>query len=224
MISPLEFFAHLNWIDGKPLIDVIEPYRRKIFQDVFCTFDVDGRPKYNRVLCSRGKKNWKSTDAVLAGLFLLFTREQPQGADGCIVANDQDQAHDNLSLAKKIVMCNPILANEVTIKATEIERNDGRGSLIIIPAKDIAGAHGKSFAYVGYDEIHAYRNYDLFEALAPDPHREVLEWITPYNSLYTSLGYPLADLIRLGKVGTDPRFYFPTPPTLQPIPPCKAMR
>ena len=207
-ISPIQFFGHLKWIDGRPLLDVIEPYRRKIFADVFGTLGSDGRRKYNRVLCSRGKKGWKSADAVLAGLYVLFTCEQAQGADGCIVANDLDQAGDDLTLAKKIIQCNPILANEVTVKSHEIERNDTRGSLRIIPARDVAGAHGKSFAYIGYDEIHSYRDYGLFEALSPDPHREVVEWIASYNSIYTSPGYPLADLIRLGKSGADPRFYF----------------
>jgi hypothetical protein len=29
--SPLDFFANLKWIDGRPLLDTIEPYRRDLF-------------------------------------------------------------------------------------------------------------------------------------------------------------------------------------------------
>ena len=29
---PLDFFSHLVWIDGRPLLDTIEPYRRGIFR------------------------------------------------------------------------------------------------------------------------------------------------------------------------------------------------
>jgi hypothetical protein len=49
----------------------------------------------------------------------------------------------------------------------------------VLPAKDVAGTHGKSAAFVGFDEIHAYRDWSLMEALQPDPTRiDTLQWIT----------------------------------------------
>jgi hypothetical protein len=44
IISPIQFFSHLKWITGRSLLDVIEPYRRKIFTDVLYTFDADRVP------------------------------------------------------------------------------------------------------------------------------------------------------------------------------------
>ena len=66
-ISPLEFFGHLRWIDERPLMDVIEPYRRRIFMDTLHTFGEGGTPHYNLALTGRGKKNWKSADLIWPG-------------------------------------------------------------------------------------------------------------------------------------------------------------
>lgn len=208
MISPLEFFSHLVWIDGRPLLDVVEPYRQRLFMEALYTFN-GGRPKYNRVLAGRAKKNWKSADLVLAAFHRLFAWESSQGNDCFLLANDEGQAGDDLRLAKKLIAANPLLSREVSVKQKEIERLDGKGSMLILPAKDVAGAHGKTYLFIAYDEIHGYRNYDLFEALAPDPSRpDAIEWITSYASIYNSPGAPLFDLIRTGKKNEDPRMCF----------------
>jgi hypothetical protein len=208
-VSPLDFFSHLVWLDGRPLLDTIEPYRRRMFTEALYTFDPDGRPRYNRVLNGRGKKNWKSADLLLAGLYRLLVWTSPQGNDCAIIANDEDQAGDDLALLKKIIAANPLLAREVTVKQKEIERNDARGAFVILPARDVVGLHGKTFLFIGYDEIHGHRNYDVLEALAPDPTRlDVLEWITSYASIYNTPGAPLFDLVQAGKRGDDPRLYF----------------
>ena len=57
----------------------------------------------------------------------------------------------------------------------------------ILPARDIAGAHGKTYSFIGFDEIHGYRNHDLFEALAPDPTRSRLAWSRGLTSCARSL-------------------------------------
>ena len=64
--SPSEFFGHLCWIDRRPLSEVIEPYRARMFEDALFSFDDDGRPRNNFVLSGRAKKNWKTTDLILA--------------------------------------------------------------------------------------------------------------------------------------------------------------
>jgi hypothetical protein len=79
----------------------------------------------------------------------------------------------------------------------------------ILPARDIAGAHGKTYLFVGFDEIHAYRSHDLFEALAPDPTRhDALTWITSYAGIRHAPGIPLYDLMQAGRRGDDPRMFF----------------
>lgn len=207
--TPLEFFEHLRWLDGKPLLEVVEPYRQKIFRDALFTFDEGGYPQYNFVLAGRGKKNWKTADLILAALYRFTVWPSKEGNDSYILANDEDQAADDLSLAKKLISVNPLLEQDLIVRSKEIERADNGSRLAILPAKDVAGSHGKTYLFIGFDEIHEYRNYDLMEALAPDPtRRDVVVWVTSYNTLFNRPGIPLYDLIQRGKAGTDPRMYF----------------
>jgi hypothetical protein len=209
--SSLEYFSHLRWIDGRPLLDTIEGYRREIFARALDTFRPDGVPKYNFVLCGRGKKNWKSADLVLAALYCLDIRESVggQGNDCFILANDEDQAGDDLGLAKKLVLANPDLQDTMEVLRIEIRRRDGRGSLHILPATNVIGQHGKTCAFLGIDEIHGFKTHDLLEALAPDPTRPgTLLWICSYDTVFNSPGVPLVDFKAIGKAGSDPRMLF----------------
>lgn len=209
MIPPLDFFSHLSWIDGRPLMDVIEPYRQLIFTEALHNLNDDGTPAYNLVLTGRAKKNWKSADLILAALYRFLAWESPQGNDCFLLANDEGQAGDDLKLAKKLIAANPLLRREVIVKQKEIERVDARGTLMILPAKDAVGAHGKTYLFVGFDEIHGYRNWDIFEALAPDPTRlDALTWITSYASIYNSPGAPLFDFMDKGKRSEDAKMFF----------------
>ena len=60
-MTPREFFAKLKWLDGRPLLSVIEPYRLRLFEQ-FASRDGDGRFLYNLLLSGRSKKNWKTAD------------------------------------------------------------------------------------------------------------------------------------------------------------------
>src|SRR5215469_4141190 len=206
--DPLDFFDKLRWLDGRPLLDTIEHYRRRIFTDVLFTFDAD-RPQYNLAVNGRAKKNWKTTDLIAAGLYRFLVWPSPQGNDCFILANDEGQAADDLDLAKKLIRANPVIAREVEVRAKEILRRDGAGRMQILPARDVAGAHGKTYLFVGFDEIHAYRDYGLIEALAPDPTRhDALTWITSYAGIRHAAGIPLFDLMQAGRSGDDPRMFF----------------
>ncbi len=207
--SCLKFFAKLVWLDGSPLLDHIEGYRRKILRDVLDSVDASGRVRFNLALLGRAKKNWKTTDLVLAALYRLLGYDSPGGNQCYILANDEDQAADDLTLAKKIIGVNPLLAERLVVKQKTIERADGKGFLQILPAGDIVGAHGKTYCFLGYDEIHGQTSYDLFEAMAPDPTRkDVQVWITSYASIHHRPGIPLYDLFTRGQQGLDPKMYF----------------
>ena len=210
-VTSLAFFAQLKWLDRRPLLDTIEPYRRRIFTQALDTYRPDGVPLYNFVLTGRGKKNWKSADLVLAAFYCLLIRESPGGSgnDCFLLANDEDQAGDDLELAKKLVAVNPDLSAELAVMQKELRRRDGGGALTILPARDVLGTHGKTAQWVGHDEIHGQRNYDLLEALAPDPTRpDALTWITSYDTVYNVPGIPLHDFKAIGWAGTDPRMLF----------------
>ena len=206
--DPLVFFGHLQWIDGRPLGDVLEPYRARILREALYSFDADGWPVYSLVLTGRAKKNWKTTDLALATLYRFLAWPSPAGNDAVVLANDEDQAGDDLALVKKLIAANAILGREVDVHAKRIVRRDGRGTLKILPAGDVLGAHGRTYLVAAFDEIHGYRDWDLLEALAPDPtRRDALIWITSYASMYNHEGAPLHDLLKAGKGGDDARLY-----------------
>ena len=124
---PLDFFSKLVWLDKRPLMDTIEPYRRRHLENVLYTFGEDGWPQYNRALMGRAKKNNKTTDLMLAGMYRFFVWPSPAGNDCYVVANDEGQAADDLDLFKKLLKVNPILNSEVDVRAKEIVRKDGAG-------------------------------------------------------------------------------------------------
>jgi hypothetical protein len=161
------------------------------------------------VLTGRAKKNWKSADLILAALYRLLAWRSAGGNQCYGLANDLDQADDNLELAKKIVQINPPIRDFVTVKQNLIERRDGKGFFEILPAGDVVGSHGKTYLFCGFDEIHGYKTWDIIEALQLDPTRpDALQWITSYASIFHRPGVPLYDLMAAGKRGADPRMLF----------------
>jgi hypothetical protein len=204
-----EFLGRLVWLDRRPLWPTIERYRRRLFE-AFFDRDEAGRFRFNFGLDGRAKKNNKTLDLVLKALCAVLD-ESPGGYDSeCyLLANDADQARDDLGLAKKLVKVNAFLQDWLRVKRDVIERKDGRGFMEILPAGDIVGHHGKSYRFVGYDEIHGYRDWSVFEAMQPDPHRpDAQQYVTSYASLFHRPGVPLFDLFAQAKAGVDPRLLF----------------
>jgi hypothetical protein len=117
-----------------------------------------------------GKKNYKTFDRILAAIYNLLAWTTAGGNDCYLLDNDEDQSADALDLAKKFIEANPILKGALVIKQNVITRKDSKGFLKILPAKDIAGAHGKTYLFCGFGEIHAYRDYGILEAMQIDPH------------------------------------------------------
>src|SRR5262249_50369242 len=115
MASCLEFFSMLKWLDGKPLLDTIEPYPRHRFTEALDAVGPDGRLKYNLVLAGRGKKNWKSADLILACLYTLVIKRSHQGNDCLVLANDAAQASDDLTLGKRLITVNADLGAEIEV-------------------------------------------------------------------------------------------------------------
>jgi hypothetical protein len=208
-IPPIKFFELLMWLDGTPLVNHIEQYRRDILNDVLYSFDPDGRLTYNNILTGRGKKNWKTCDMLLAALYRLVAWKTTGGNDCYIVSFDLEQAGEVIDLGKKIVRINPVLRKALKITQDEIVRRDGGGSLKIISGRDIYGQHGKTFLFLGVNEVHVQRDYSLIEGLQLDPTRpDAMIWFESYDTLFRKPGVPIYDMMVRGKAGTDPRFYF----------------
>ncbi|MDX2253207.1 MAG: hypothetical protein NW202_13055 [Nitrospira sp.] len=209
-VDPLEFYRLLKWIDGRPLLDVMEPYRQEIHRTFLYTFRPDGSPLYRRGLNGRAKKNSKTTDAVLAKLYkcLIWKAAGGRGNQGYFVASNLAQANDDLDLCKLIIKRNPMLDAELTVKSNVIERKDGEGFIEILPVGDAAGLHGKTYLFLVVDELHTQRDYRLLEALEIDRTRpDAQQWFASYASLSRASGVPINDMLRQHEKGTDPRLF-----------------
>src|SRR5207249_776392 len=135
----------------------------------------------------------------------LVANDSPGGHQCYLLANDEGQAFDDLALAKKLVGANPLLGDRLVVRQKLIERADGAGFLMILPAQDVVGTHGKTYRFAGFDEIHGHRTWDLLEAMQLDPTRpDAQMWITSYASIYHRPGVPLFDLCAAGRAGRDP--------------------
>jgi hypothetical protein len=205
-VHPLKFLSLLKWLDKKPL--GIEAYRARIFQEVLWRFDDSGRLWYTMALLLRAKKNNKSLDAILAMLYALMCWQVPGGFTGRMVAFDLDQIEQNLDLLSKLIAVNPIFADALVVKQKEIERKDGGGYIKIIPGRDVLGAHGGTSDFDVIDEIQTQKDWKLLEALAPDPSKQTLQWITSYNSIFHRPLAPLFDLLKIAWAGTDTHMFF----------------
>jgi hypothetical protein len=207
---PLKFFSLLRWLDGRPLLEVMEKYRQAILSDALFTFRHDDSPLYRRVLTGRAKKNSKTSDAVLAALYklIVWIAAGGKGNEVFFVASDLGQANDDLDLTKKLVRCNPILSDEVTIKQNTIERKDGGGFIEILPAQDAQGLHGKTYLLLIVDELHTQKDYRLLEALEVDRTRpDAVQWFASYAAVSPTPGQPINDILKQHTAGTDPRLY-----------------
>jgi hypothetical protein len=208
-VGIVDFLALVHWLDGSPILPRVEPYRRQILTDVLDSQQPDGAVRFNLALLGRAKKNAKSLDLVLAALFACLANDSPQGNDCFVVATDEGQARDDLTLAKRLVAASPHLAARLHVREKSLVRRDGRGHVTILPGQDVAGSHGKTYRFTGLDEIHTQRDWALLEAMQLDPHRPDAQlWITSYASIHHRLGIPLYDLLAQGKRGDDPRMYF----------------
>src|SRR5207247_9625631 len=104
--------------------------------------DAKGRFQYNLALGGRAKKNFKTFDLVLAALYALLANDSMWDNQVYVLANDEDQAGDDLALAKKLVAANSRLAEKLIVHKNVIKRVDNRGFMEILHAGDAAGAHG----------------------------------------------------------------------------------
>jgi len=207
-VPSLDFFTQLNWLDGRPLLSVIEPYRQALFTRMLDTWD-QGHLHYNLGLMGRGKKNFKTGDLCLAALFACVANDSLAGNQCYIVANDEGQADDDLELCRKLLEVNPLLQRALKVTEKSLKRRDGRGFIQILPAQFAIGEHGKTYRFLGIDEVHGHKDWALLEALQPDPYRvDAQQWITSYASIHHRPGVPLFDLMQRGKAGADPRMMF----------------
>ena len=153
--------------DGDSL-DVMESYRKTILGGAF-TFRPDGSPQFRRG-DRTGKKNSKTTDAVLAALYkcLAWTAAGQQGNQVYFVASDMGQANDDLELCKTLIRRNPIIEAEVVFEVQYYRTpKTVEASLKSCLLRMLKGLT-EDLSLPVVDELHTPEDYRLLEALEID--------------------------------------------------------
>ncbi len=199
------------WLDGRRMAEVLMPFQRAILRQFSATIrSDDGALWYRRGLLHMAKKNAKTLLLILDAMITLHT-DKPMGHKGCqiiYVANDQNQADENLDFTKKLYRVNPILMDEVVIKSNIIEKKDAMGYIEIVASKNVDALHGRSYRKLEWDELHAQADYRLLEALELDPTRpDAQQLFASYSPLTPKPGTPIVDMLRQSHEGLDPRLF-----------------
>lgn len=201
----------MHWLDGRRMADVLMDFQKDILKTFLATVrEEDLALWYKRGLIHVAKKNAKTLLLILSSMILLHT-DKPMGRKGCqiiYVANDEDQADENLDFTKKLYRVNPILLNEVQIKSNVIELKNGTGYIEIVASKNADGLHGRSYRLLCFDELHAQPDYRVLEALELDPTRpDAQQLFASYSPLTPKPGTPITDMLRQYQDRVDSRFY-----------------
>lgn len=201
----------MRWLDGRRMADVLMDFQTNILKTFLTTIRPEDQALwFKRGLIHIGKKNAKTLLLILSSMILLHT-DKPLGRKGCqiiYVANDEDQADENLDFTKKLYRVNPILLDEVQIKSNVIELKNGTGYIEIVASKNADGLHGRSYRLLCFDELHAQPDYRVLEALELDPTRpDAQQLFASYSPLTPKPGTPIVDMLRQYQEGIDPRFY-----------------
>jgi Phage Terminase len=201
----------MRWLDGRTMASVLMPFQKDILKTYLSTIrSEDGALWYKRGLIHVAKKNAKTLLLILASMILLHT-DKPLGRKGCqiiYVANDENQADENLDFTKKLYRVNPMLLDEVVIRNNIIELKNGTGYIEIVASRNADALHGRSYRLLAFDELHAQADYRVLEALELDPTRpDAQQLFASYSPLTPKPGTPIVDLLRQHLDGVDPQLF-----------------
>lgn len=138
--------------------------QRQIIEDLYRS--ENGRRRYRTYLLGLARKNAKSQIAAAIALYELFFGED---TDRLVVtaANDRHQARMVWDKCAQMIMASPDLAAVAQInrsKHTITTELNGGGTLMAVSA-DAGRQHGLNISTLIYDEMHASRTGDLWDAL-----------------------------------------------------------
>ena len=156
------FFTHVKGTKaGEPFY--LDDWQVAIVATMFGWKRPDGSRRYRTVYIEVPRKNGKSTLASGIALFLLFGDGEP-GAEVYSAAADRDQAAIVFDMAKHMVLNDEVLRQHSRVMRRSIVLEAMSSSYKVISA-DSRTAHGFNASGVIFDELHAQRDRDLWDAL-----------------------------------------------------------
>ena len=146
---------------GQPL--VLEPWQVEATVKFFGTMRPDGLRQYREMYVEVPRKNGKTTWMAAIGLYLLVA-EQEAGAEIYIAAADRAQARICYTIMRHMIEASPSLLRLLQIYQFEIRYPAINGVLTALSSEAFS-KHGLNASAVLFDEIHAQKKRDLWEAM-----------------------------------------------------------
>lgn len=174
----------------------VRPWQREIVTGAFAA-------GVRTALVSLPRANGKTSLAAALALAELFVG--PPSAEVLVVASDERQARITMSLARRMIELNPVLAERVHVYADKIRVPHNDATLLPLPA-DPSALHGWDPSLLIVDELHAVTE-KVWEAVTSvsgkRPESTTLAISTPAASSDSIMWR----LVEHGRTGEDPAFY-----------------
>lgn len=146
---------------GKPFL--LEPWQRKIFDQLLGTKDGSGKRQYDTTFMGLPRKTGKSTMVAALGLYMLLL-DGEEGAEIAVAAGDRAQAGILFDMAKRFVESCPSLASRVKLYRNSIAV-PSTASRFITVSSDAGMAHGLNLSCAIVDEVHVHKSRELADTL-----------------------------------------------------------
>lgn len=146
---------------GKPFL--LEPWQKKLFDELLGTKQPDGRRQYDTAYWTMGRKQGKSSLAAVLGLYMLLL-DGEEGAEIAVAAGDRAQAGILFDMAKRFVESCPSVARHCKLYRNSIAVPKTSSRFITV-SSDAGTAHGLNLSCAIIDECHVHKSRELADTL-----------------------------------------------------------
>ena len=146
---------------GQPF--TLLPFQREVIQDIYRA-DEDGKRLRRTYLLGLPRKNGKSQLGAALALYHLIGDKHDSAPQVISAAGDRAQARLVFDEACRMVRMSPDLSEICTVMRNEIRCNLNKGVYKAVSA-DAGLQQGLNPSFVVFDELHVFKNSDLFDAL-----------------------------------------------------------
>ena len=148
---------------GRPFI--LQEWQREILTTLYGAETESGLRQYRQALLFLPRKSGKTTLAAALSLYHLFA-DGVNGGEIYTVASSRDQASLCFNTARDMVRQNKqLMARAKIIDSRKTIANVNTGSFCRALASDVANLHGLNASCVIADELHTWRDRELWETI-----------------------------------------------------------
>lgn len=166
---------------GEPF--TLSDWQADVVRKIYGTKKADGTRQYRTVFIAVPRKQGKTTFAAGLALYSLFC-DGEKGAEVINAAADREQAALCFETAKQMVEFEPLLFNRSETYKRSIIRPEKGASYKVI-SSDAGTKHGLNVSYAGIDELHAWKNRELYDVIVTSQGARE----QPLNVITTTAGY-----------------------------------